>query len=1063
MTMSLDRPARARPSTDGLQPRSPFVGLVMLATLLWLFLFLCGAASGQPLDRIVIGYEQNVEQSATRLLDYLRRTPPVDSNRLNQAITNRDLFTRNWDLLNNPRSSSLARPVNPQPPAATGLIQECQSRRNDPSVDPICKVILQVTAQPPRGNQWRAPLAGAVQPPGTPSPSQFPATMTLTGRPNPAAVSTGVDFIATVTGNRPTGDVSFTEGPSGTVICGAVALNPGWHLAGAICHTNALSVGQHNIVATYGGDGNNLGTTAPLIQVITPPITPPQHGSIEFASESYEVRESAGSVTIQVRRVGGADGDVQVDFQTDDGSAMSVESATTRKDYDWVMGTRSWTDQDSRVQTITIRLVRDDFEELDKDFYVTLSNPTGGATLGSNRRARILIIDDSKEKKRRSCYLNLEPRSVVLRAGESITFRATAVLSDGTERPVTPQTWSPGPTSIYTAPADPHFDQRVRITAIWTSPDWGECSGTAEVTVQAADWSPPMSHAGQLGARGEQPGPADYTWYAVCKKAVGEVVYRENPDIIADHVMAGPFPGPRNAEFWIQQNCPRWRCTLTGACAADPAASATGRPAYFALCSKATGDIVIGQSEDVTRYFTMSPALLGEPDARLWITRNCPTNRCTTDGRCAVAPQPAATGADGWFTICDLATGAVTFGKQVPPGSRAMVGPLRGEPDVRTWAAANCPTNRCTTDGVCAKAPVSAPTGSEGWYVLCDLTNGGLLYGKQVPSGTRALAGPFIGEPDARMWTQTNCPSQRCTHDGFCAPGAAPTSTNDALRMFSERETERQAGRGTSISIGPTSGGPYTSQGLIDAMRAGQTEPGSSHTGTSLTGSDRPNGPGAIVPPGPTTPAVPTTPTKPTTPEQKQWYGIETKVVYDWGGRKCTLTDAFEGEATPSGLPALTNAAQGKALAPVRGASGRTVLSVNSRVYAGPMSSKPSYSGKTGVQCNEEGASGSGASPQSSEKAQDYMLEAVAAYERIDYPTGSAPRTITCTLTGYMVYLMRASEIQAALREWGQGNLQVVRSTKGTINGRLVSTRVVSGPSAHIPYPSPQHKIACAQ
>jgi hypothetical protein len=62
-----------------------------------------------------------------------------------------------------------------------------------------------------------------------------------------------------------------------------------------------------------------------------------------------------------------------------------------------------------------------------------------------------------------------------------------------------------------------------------------------------------------------------------------------------------------------------------------------------------------------------------------------------------------------------------------------------------------------------------------------------------------------------------------------------------------------------------------------------------------------------------------------------------------------------------------------------------------------------------------------------------------------------------------MVYTIRPSDVQASLRQWGQGTLNVVRSTSGTRNGRLVSTRVVSGPSDHIAQPNPQHRIACGR
>ena len=54
--------------------------------------------------------------------------------------------------------------------------------------------------------------------------------------------------------------------------------------------------------------------------------------------------------------------------------------------------------------------------------------------------------------------------------------------------------------------------------------------GSIEFTALAPSWSPPLSHADDFGARGEQQGPADYTWYALCKKETGDIVYGESTD-----------------------------------------------------------------------------------------------------------------------------------------------------------------------------------------------------------------------------------------------------------------------------------------------------------------------------------------------------------------------------------------------------------------------------------------------------------------------------------------------------------------------------------------------------
>ena len=71
-------------------------------------------------------------------------------------------------------------------------------------------------------------------------------------------ITNSVTFTATVSGNggSPTGNVTFTDG-SNTL--GSVAVN---NSGVATYTTSALTVGQHNITAVYGGDANDAGSTS---------------------------------------------------------------------------------------------------------------------------------------------------------------------------------------------------------------------------------------------------------------------------------------------------------------------------------------------------------------------------------------------------------------------------------------------------------------------------------------------------------------------------------------------------------------------------------------------------------------------------------------------------------------------------------------------------------------------------------------------------------------------------------------------------------------------------------
>ncbi len=72
-------------------------------------------------------------------------------------------------------------------------------------------------------------------------------------------------FTASVTGNAPSGTVSFTD--SGASIgCAAVPLSAGT----AQCSTSGLAAGTHTIVASYGGDANNMVSSGMVSQVVNP-------------------------------------------------------------------------------------------------------------------------------------------------------------------------------------------------------------------------------------------------------------------------------------------------------------------------------------------------------------------------------------------------------------------------------------------------------------------------------------------------------------------------------------------------------------------------------------------------------------------------------------------------------------------------------------------------------------------------------------------------------------------------------------------------------------------------
>jgi len=90
-----------------------------------------------------------------------------------------------------------------------------------------------------------------------------------------------------------------------------------------------------------------------------------------------------------VRRTGGSNGSVNVDFATAPGQAL------TGSDFQYASGTLSWDDGDTSDRSITINLIDDEEVEGDENFSLTLSEPTGGATLAASEAVTNIANDDS--------------------------------------------------------------------------------------------------------------------------------------------------------------------------------------------------------------------------------------------------------------------------------------------------------------------------------------------------------------------------------------------------------------------------------------------------------------------------------------------------------------------------------------------------------------------------------------------------------------------------------------------------------------------------------------------
>lgn len=109
-------------------------------------------------------------------------------------------------------------------------------------------------------------------------------------------------------------------------------------------------------------------------------------GDLQFINPFFGEQEDAGSATITVVRVGGSNGVVEVDFTSADDLALEDE------DYTATSGTLVFADGVTS-QTFDVQITEDVLFEGNEGIHLTLSNPTGGASLGPIDEATLTILN----------------------------------------------------------------------------------------------------------------------------------------------------------------------------------------------------------------------------------------------------------------------------------------------------------------------------------------------------------------------------------------------------------------------------------------------------------------------------------------------------------------------------------------------------------------------------------------------------------------------------------------------------------------------------------------------
>ncbi|MDM8559413.1 Calx-beta domain-containing protein [Candidatus Parabeggiatoa sp. HSG14] len=113
----------------------------------------------------------------------------------------------------------------------------------------------------------------------------------------------------------------------------------------------------------------------------------PARGILQFVETNYQIGENEGGLTIIVTRTEGSDGDIKVNYTTKDKTA-------TEQDYIATQGTLLWLNEEEGEKSFDIDISNDILVEGNEEILIELSEPTGGAKLGTNAQATLTITDD---------------------------------------------------------------------------------------------------------------------------------------------------------------------------------------------------------------------------------------------------------------------------------------------------------------------------------------------------------------------------------------------------------------------------------------------------------------------------------------------------------------------------------------------------------------------------------------------------------------------------------------------------------------------------------------------
>jgi CSLREA domain-containing protein len=160
--------------------------------------------------------------------------------------------------------------------------------------------------------------------------------------------------------------------------------------------TATVTPGQNNHIKLAIADAVDTSVDSAVFIKSNSFIVTPPAGQFVFSSAAYSINEGNSGTTNQpvtVNRIGGTAGAVSVNYATSNGTATGGSSCSGGVDYLTTSGTLNFADGQTS-QIFMVPICGDSTVEPDETIIVTLSNPTGTATLGTPATATITIVND---------------------------------------------------------------------------------------------------------------------------------------------------------------------------------------------------------------------------------------------------------------------------------------------------------------------------------------------------------------------------------------------------------------------------------------------------------------------------------------------------------------------------------------------------------------------------------------------------------------------------------------------------------------------------------------------